>query len=51
MTLVDTSSYSIDKEVRVTLKYRFTEDINTSYSTYVIAIDKDTKQVVGFNHY
>ena len=51
MTLVDTSSYSIDKEVRVTLKYRFTEGINTSYSTYVIAIDKDTKQVVGFNHY
>ena len=51
MTLVDTSSYSMDKEVRVTLKYRFTEGINTSYSTYVIAIDKDTKQVVGFNHY
>lgn len=51
MTLVDTSSYSLDKEVRVTLKYRFTEGPNTSYSTYVLAIDKDTKEVVGFSQY
>lgn len=51
MTLVDTSSYSLDKEVRVTLKYRFTEGPNTSYQTYVIAIDKDTNKVVGFNKY
>ena len=49
MTLVDTSSYSLDQEVRVTLKYRFTEGPNTSYSTYVLAIDKDTKEVVGFS--
>ena len=51
MTLVDTSSYSLDQEVRVTLKYRFKEGLNTSYSTYVFAIDKDTKEVVGFNQY
>lgn len=51
MTLVDTSSYSLDKEVRVTLKYRFTDGPNTSYKTYIIAIDKDTKQVVGMNNY
>lgn len=51
MTLVDTSSYSLDQEVRVTLKYRFTEGPNTSYSTYVFAIDKDTKEVVGFSQY
>lgn len=51
MTLVDTSSYSLDQEVRVTLKYRFTEGPNTSYSTYVFAIDKETKEVVGFNQY
>lgn len=51
MTLVDTSSYSLDQEVRVTLKYRFKEGPNTSYSTYVFAIDKDTKEVVGFNQY
>ena len=51
MTLVDTSSYSLDQEVRVTLKYRFTEGPNTSYSTYVLAIDKDTKEVVGFSQY
>lgn len=51
MTLVNTTSYSLDKEVRVTLKYRFTEGPNTSYSTYVIAIDKDTKEVVGFSQY
>lgn len=51
MTLVDTSSYTLDKEVRVTLKYRFTEGPNTSYSTYTVAIDKDTKKVVGFNYY
>lgn len=49
MKLVDTSSYSLDQEVRVTLKYRFTEGPNTSYSTYVLAIDKDTKEVVGFS--
>ena len=51
MTLVDTSSYSLDKEVRVTLEYRFTEGPNTSYKTYVIAIDKDTNKVVGFSQY
>ena len=51
MTLVDTSSYSLDKEVRVTLKYRFTEGPNTSYVTYTIAIDKDTEKVVGFSQY
>ena len=51
MTLVDTSSYSLDKEVRVTLKYRFTEGPNISYSTYTLVIDKDTKQVIGFNKY
>ena len=51
MTLVDTSSYSLDKEVRVTLQYRFTEGPNTSYKTYVIAIDKDTNKVVGFSQY
>ena len=49
MKLVDASSYSLDQEVRVTLKYRFTEGPNTSYSTYVLAIDKDTKEVVGFS--
>ena len=51
MTLVDTSSYSLDKEVRVTLKYRFTEGQFTSYKTYVIAVDKDTNKVVGFSQY
>lgn len=51
MTLVDTSSYSLDKEVRVTLEYRFTEGPNTSYKTYVIAIDKNTNKVVGFSQY
>lgn len=51
MKLVDASSYSLDQEVRVTLKYRFTEGTNTSYSTYVLAIDKDTKEVVGFSQY
>ena len=51
MTLVDTSSYSLDKEVRVTLEYRFTEGPNTSYKTYVIAIDKDTNKVVGISQY
>lgn len=51
MTLIDTSSYSLDKEVRVTLKYRFTEGPNTSYVTYTIAVDKDTEKVVGFNQY
>lgn len=51
MTLVDTSSYSLDKEVRVTLEYRFTEGPNNSYKTYVIAIDKDTNKVVGFSQY
>ena len=51
MTLVDTTSYSLDGEIRVTLKYRFTEGPNTSYSTYVIAIDKNTKEVVGFSQY
>lgn len=51
MTLVDTNSYSLDKEVRVTLKYRFTEGPNTSYVTYTVVIDKDTKKVVGINHY
>ena len=51
MTLVNTSSYTLDKEVRVTLKYRFTEGPNTSYLTYIIAIDKDTKKVVAINHY
>lgn len=51
MTLVNTSSYSLDKEVRVTLKYRFTDGPNTSYTTYTIAIDKDTKEIVGINHY
>ena len=51
MKLVDASSYSLDQEVRVTLKYRFTEGPNTSYSTYVLAIDKDTKEVVGFSQY
>lgn len=51
MTLVDTSSYSLDKEVRVTLEYRFTEGPNTSYKTYVIAIYKNTNKVVGFSQY
>lgn len=51
MTLVNTSSYTLDKEVRVTLKYRFKEGPNTSYLTYIIAIDKDTKKVVAINHY
>lgn len=51
MTLVNTSSYTLDKEVRVTLKYRFIEGPNTSYLTYIIAIDKDTKKVVAINHY
>lgn len=51
MTLVDTKSYSLDKEVRVTLKYRFTDGPNTSYTTYTIAIDKGTKEIVGCSHY
>ncbi len=51
MTLVNTTSYSLDAEVRVTLKYRITEGPNTSYSNYVIAIDKDTKEIVGFSSY
>lgn len=51
MTLVNTSSYTLDKEVHVTLKYRFTEGPNTSYSTYTVVIDKDTKNVVGLDHY
>ncbi|MBR2588667.1 MAG: hypothetical protein IKD77_05655 [Bacilli bacterium] len=51
MTLVDTKSYTLDKEVRVTLKYRFTEGPNTSYITYNVIVDKDTKQVVGLNQY
>lgn len=51
MTLVDTSSYSLDKEVRVTLKYRFTEGPNISYINYTIAVDKDTNTVVGIEQY
>lgn len=51
MTLVDTTSYSLDEEVRVTLKYRFTEGPNTSYSTYVVAIDKNTKEIFSFSQY
>lgn len=49
MTLVDTSSYAIDKEVRVILEYRFTEGPNISYITYTVAIDKDTEKVIGFS--
>lgn len=49
MTLVNTTSYSLDREVRVTLEYRFTEGPNISYLTYVIAIDKETKEVVGLS--
>jgi len=51
MTLINTSSYSLDKEVRVTLEYRFTEGPMTSYKTYVVAIDKDTQKVVGYSNY
>lgn len=49
MILVDTSSYSLDKEIRVTLKYRFTEGPNISYLTYLVIIDKDTEQVIGLS--
>lgn len=51
MTLVDTTSRTLDKEVRVTLEYRFTEGPNTSYLTYTVVIDKDTKEVVGVTQY
>lgn len=51
MTLVDTTSYSLDKEIRVTLKYRFTEGQYTLYKSYIVAVDKDTKKVVGFSQY
>lgn len=51
MTLVDTTSYSLDKEIRVTLKYRFTEGQYTSYKSYIVAVDKDTKKVVGLDSY
>lgn len=49
MVLIDTSSYSLDKEIRVRLRYRFVEGPNTSYITYIIAVDKDSKEVVGFS--
>lgn len=42
---------AIEKLPKLKERGILTEEPNTSYLTYVLSIDKETKEMVGFSHY